>query len=116
MAKRNRFLGKNKTESASTAEMRLQRYVDTDVVRRAKDNMQSKFSTKALKTTNSNASKVLDVEENSIEDAPDWRAEAARRLAVAENKWPHKLGTNLRKWSGRKPNGSSGHFKKSETR
>ena len=123
MAKRNRLLGMKKSDSVSTAERRLQRYLDVDGARRAKEKQQLMSAMKALKAgreqhvndlraASAEAAKTMNGADNSNKAEPEWRAEAARRLAAAETKWPHKLGTNLHRWRGKKPNGISGRVKK----
>ena len=123
MARRYRFLGKQKSASVSAAEMRLQRYIDIDCERRAKDKFKLMSSMKALmavpkqgandlKDANVEAAKTTNGADDSNKEVPEWRAEAARRLAAAEHTWPHKLGANLQRWRGKKPNGISGHVRK----
>ena len=123
MAKRNRLLGKKKPGTVSAAEMRLRRYIDVDCERRAKEKFKLMSSMKALmaapkqgandlKDADVKAAKTTNGADHSNKEVPEWRAEAARRLAAAEHTWPHKLGVNLQRWRGKKPNGISGHVRK----
>lgn len=116
MTKRNRLLGMKKPDSISAAEMRLQRYIDVDRERSAKEKFKLRSFTEALKAgknqgendlqdANAKAAKITNGADEENIEVPEWRAEAARRLAAAETKWPHKLGANLQKWRGKKVNG-----------
>lgn len=127
MAMRNRLLGKTKSEPTNSASnMRLQRYIDVDCERRAKEkltkmelmsSMKALSAMKALKAAaqpgvtdlkdaNAKAAQIVNGTTNDTTNGaansngtdPDWRTEAKRRLDAAEKTWPHKLGANLKKW------------------
>lgn len=117
MGERIGLLRRNKPKSVSTAERRLRRYLDVDAARRAKEKLQLISSMKAskaarkqrvndLKEATAKAAKAINGADDSAKKVvPEWRAEAQRRLAAAENTWPHKLGASLQRWGGKKPNG-----------
>ena len=124
MGKLKSLWTKEKTGSEiTTAERRLQRYLDADAERLAKEKLQLISAMKALKAArkerandlkaaNTEAVKTANGVDVSNKVVPDWRAEAERRLAVTENTWPHKLGANLQRWRGNKPNSISSHSRK----